>query len=174
MIVCGFFGCGGSNVAKRVAALGGWRHTDVYEHTAHMLGEHRAMAGISLENPEWARAEEQVIERALRSHPHGIIGLTDGYLPDERMLSLMQRCADLVTIRLDWLELQERLLQEIETAPERLPEFMEQEIPDLHTLQILYRYRTPLYENSAITVDAHGLTPGIVAHRVNTAISRLS
>ena len=161
-------------MAKRVAALGGWPHIDIYEQTAHTLGEHRALSGISLENPDWARHEERLIERAIHGQPHAIIGLTDGYLPDDRILDLIRRCTDVVTIELDWLSLQERLLDEIESEPERLPEFIEQEVPDLHTLQILYKQRAALYAQATIPMDAKGCSPSIVAHRVTAAIKSLS
>ena len=158
-------------MAKRVAALGGWPHIDVYEQTAHRLGEHRAIAGISIENPEWSAIEEYMIEKALRERPNAVIGLADGYLPGPRILDLLQRFADIVTIRCGWLELQQRLIDEIDAAPERLPEFMENEIPDLHTLQILQGQRSQLYASAAFTLDASGLAPGIVAHRVTSAIN---
>ena len=65
---------------------------------------------------------------------------------------------------------QERLLDEVESMPERLPEFMDHAIPDLHTLKILHRERNKFYDTACVTIDAQGLPPAIVAHRVTRSI----
>jgi shikimate kinase len=168
--VGGFFGAGGSHVAKRIAALNGWPHVDVYEQTAHRLGVHRAMPGTRTEYPDWSDAEEAVIEQALHQTPFAVVGLTDGYLPPDRLIDLIQRCSDLVIVRVDWMTLQERLLDEVESMPERLPEFMDHAIPDLHTLKILHGERNGFYDTAGLTVDAQGLAPAMVAHRVTESI----
>ena len=173
-MVCGFFGCSGSLIAKRIAALAGWPHIDIYEQTAHKLGEHRAISGFSIENPEWSSVEEQVIETALRCRPRPVIGLTDGYLPGSRVLDLLKRFAHIIHIRCDWLDLQQTLLAEIEAEPERLPEFMEHDIPDLHTLQILHRQRTHLYDAAHFTLNATKVAPAIAAQRIQSALRDLN
>ena len=171
--VCGFFGCEGSLVAKRIAALGGWPHIDIYEQTAHKLGEHRAVAGISIENPGWSSVEEDCIERALRTQPHAIVGLTDGFLPPPRTLDLLNRFAHVVHVRWDWLDLQRNLLDELDAEPERFPEFMEHNIPDLHTLQLLHQQREPFYRTADITINATGISQTIAAQRITAAINTL-
>ena len=174
LVVCGFFGCGASRIAKRVAAPGGWPHVDIYEQTAHKLGEHRALSGISIDNPEWSAIEDTQIETSLRNRPCAVIGLTDGYLPGPRLLDLLKRFAHVVNVQCAWLELQQNLLNEIEAEPERLPEFMEHDIPDLHTLQILHRQRKRLYQAAHITIDASTLAPAIAAQRIMAAIGKLT
>ena len=132
------------------------------------------MGGISIENPEWSAREEQTIEAALFTRPHTVIGLTDGYLPSRRILDLLSRLSHIITIECDWLEMQQRLLEEIDAEPERVPEFMENEIPDLHTLKILHRQRAPLYSLGDITLQSSGLSPAVVANRATAAMHRLT
>ena len=168
--VCSFFGGGGASVAKRLAALGGWRHVDVYEETAHRLGEHRATVGTSMENPDWCATEEQVLESAIARKPAGIIGLTEGCLVDDRTLDLLRFRTHLVMVHIDLLRLQERLLDENDAHPERFPEFTEQPIPDLHTLKLLYTARSPLYEAAALRIDATRVSPAIAARRALEAL----
>ena len=166
LVVCSFFGFGGSAIAKRIAALGGWPHVDVYEQTAHKLGEHKAVPHIGTENPAWSIAEERVIQRALTRKPCPVIGLSDGHQPTAHIADLIQRQARLVVIKGDWLQAQEALLDEIAAAPERLPEFTERPIPDLHSLQLLYREREALYRQAEITIDAAKLGASVAAQCV--------
>ena len=166
LVVCSFFGVGGSAIAKRIAALGGWPHVDVYEQTAHKLGEHKAVPHLGTENPAWSIAEERVIQRALTRSPCPVIGLSDGHLPTPHIAALIQRQARLVVIKGDWLDAQAALLEEIASTPERLPEFTERPIPDLHSLQLLYRDRATLYRQAEVTIDASKLGPGIAAQYV--------
>ena len=168
--VCSFFGGGGSSVAKRLAALGGWRHVDVYEETAHRLGQHRAAVGTSMENPDWCDAEERVLESAINRTPAGIIGLTEGCLVDERTIDLLRFRTHLVMVDVDILRLQERLLDENEANPERFPEFTERPIPDLHTLRLLHKERSALYDAAAVRIDATRLSPAVAARRTLKAL----
>ena len=139
---------------------------DVYEQTAHKLGEHKAVPHIGTENPAWSIAEERVIQRALTRKPCPVIGLSDGHLPTAHIADLIQRQARLVVIKGDWLQAQEALLDEIAAAPERLPEFAERPIPDLHSLQLLYREREALYRQAEITIDAAKLGASVAAQCV--------
>ena len=157
-------------MAKRIAALNGWPHVDVYEQTAHRLGVHRAMPGTRTENPDWSDAEEAIIEQTLHQTPPVVVGLTDGYLPPTRLIDLIKRCGDLVLVRMDWMTLQEKLLDEVASIPERLPEFMDHEVPDLHTLKILHGKRRQFYDTACLTINAQGLAPAMVAHRVTESL----
>ena len=106
LVVCSFFGFGGSAIAKRIAALGGWPHVDVYEQTAHKLGEHKAVPHIGTENPAWSIAEERVIQRALTRKPCPVIGLSTA--STHHIADLIQRQARLV-VKGDWLQALEAL-----------------------------------------------------------------
>ena len=110
--------------------------------------------------------EERVIQRALTRSPCPVIGLSDGHLPTAHIAALIQRQARLVVIKGDWLDAQAALLDEIASTPERLPEFTERPIPDLHSLQLLYRDRATLYRQAEVTIDASKLGPGIAAQYV--------
>lgn len=157
-------------MAKRMAALGGWGHVDVYEETAHRLGEHRATVGTSMENPDWSVAHERVFEAALNRRPVCIIGLADGCMVDPRTIDLIRIRADLVMVEASPLMAQERVLAAAESQPERFPEFIEQPVPDLHTLELLYRERRPLYETATVRLDATHLSPAIAARRALTEL----
>lgn len=173
MVVCSFYGGGGSAVAKRLAALGGWRHIDVYEQTAHRLGWHRGQAGWPVERPAWADTSHAVLSHALQRSAPPIIGLTDGCWLPEDTLDLVRRCADIVFVNRDWLELQERVLAAIETHPERMPEFNGHPYPDLHTLRLMHAERTGLYKAAAIRVQAKGQSSGVLANRVHRALTKM-
>ncbi len=157
-------------MAKRMAALGGWAHVDVYEETAHRLGQHRATVGTSFENPDWSLAHERVLESALNRRPVCVIGLADGCIVDERTIDLIRIRADLVMVEATPMMVQERVLAEAELQPERFPEFIEQPIPDLHTLELLYRARRPLYDTATVRLDATQLSPAIAAQRALRAL----
>ena len=163
VFLCGFFGTGAPHIGKCIAALAGWPYIDIYENTAHRLEQHRALRGVGFENPDWGAAEEDEILRALARRPCSVVGLPDGHLPTAHVIESLCRRARIVVVKRAWLDLQEAAIWAVEQAPERHPEFIEQPIPDLQTLQALYRTRVPLYARAHETVDATNRSPGVVA-----------
>ena len=165
LVVCSFFGAGGNAVARRLAALGGWTYIDVYDETAHRLGNHRATSEWNAEHPDWSTTQEAVLARAIQHEPSPVIGLPDGCTLPTFALDLVRDRTDILLVDMDWLVLQERLLDEILLYPEKYPEFAEQPIPDLHTLRVLYAKRADLYRLANLRIDAKDLSVTTMASR---------
>ena len=164
LVVCSFFGAGGTAVARRLAALGGWTYVDVYDETAHRLGNHRATSQWNSEHPDWAAAQEAVLTKAIQLQPCSVVGLPDGCTLTPFALNLLRDRSDVLLVDMDWLSLQERLLDEILLYPERHPEFADHPIPDLHTLRLLYTQRAELYRLANLRIDAKDLSVTTMAN----------
>ena len=165
LVVCSFFGAGGNAVARRLAALGGWTYIDVYDETAHRLSNHRASSEWNTEHPDWSSAQEAVLARAIQQEPCPVIGLPDGCLLPSFALDLLRDRCDVLLVDMDWLTLQERLLDEIVQYPEKHPEFADQPIPDLHTLQIMHAKRAGLYGVANLRIEANETSVSTLASR---------
>lgn len=170
----GFMGAGTPRIGHALACRLGLPLLQVDRLIEHDAGMGLSALQLRRGEPVRRQMEMEVMARAARERPAGVLVLGDGALLDAEAQRLASEQLQLVYVRRPVAVLRQAILQEIEAAPERYPEFALAGLADgSGVLDRLLEQREPGYRMAERVFDAERLHPQKVCDALVTQLGLL-